>query len=117
MTSGDSRKKENESAKAMIEKVTDNMDSFTIHHSNHLSLVLVSKILEGENYGQWSHAMGLKDLAEREENERVMQFLMGLNESFATLRGSILIMSPLLDSRKVHALVLQQERQTDVVAQ
>ncbi|KAL5553960.1 hypothetical protein UlMin_041361 [Ulmus minor] len=43
-----------------------------------------------------------------------MQFLMGLNDSFATVRGSILMMSPLPDTRKAHALVLQQERQTEV---
>ncbi|TXG54083.1 hypothetical protein EZV62_019339 [Acer yangbiense] len=45
-----------------------------------------------------------------------MQFLMGLNESYATTQGSILMISPLPDTRKVHALVLQQERQTDMVA-
>ena len=59
---------------------------------------------------------GLKALAEREEKERVMQFLMGLNESYATICGSILMMSPLPDTRKVHALVLQQEWQVDVAA-
>ncbi|KAL3515853.1 hypothetical protein ACH5RR_022755 [Cinchona calisaya] len=59
---------------------------------------------------------GLKALVEREENERVMQFLMGLNESYATIRRSILMMRPFLDTRKAHALVLQQERQTDVAA-
>ena len=57
---------------------------------------------------------GFKTLAQREEKERVMQFLMGLNDSFATVRGSILMMSPLPDTRKAHALVLQQERQTEV---
>lgn len=59
---------------------------------------------------------GLKALTEREENERVMQFLMGLNDSYSTIRGSILMMSPLPDTRKTHALVLQQERQVDVAA-
>ncbi|KAL5743738.1 hypothetical protein ACOSQ2_026854 [Xanthoceras sorbifolium] len=184
--------------KTMTEKAADNMDSFTLHHSDHPGLVLVSKILEGDNYGQWSYAMqialsaknkigfingtiqappqtdrkfsmwqrcnhmvlswilnseiteqrqgqqsisayytkmkslwdelasyhdpitctygGLKNLAEREEKERVMQFLMGLNESYATVQGSILMISPLPDTRKVHALVLQQERQIEVAA-
>nr|CAD1842701.1 unnamed protein product [Ananas comosus var. bracteatus] len=59
---------------------------------------------------------GLKALVEREEKERVMQFLMGLNESYATTRGSILMMRPFPDTLKVHALVLQQERQADVAA-
>ncbi|KAI4338337.1 hypothetical protein L6164_016677 [Bauhinia variegata] len=57
---------------------------------------------------------GLKALAEREEKERVMQFLMRLNESYSIIRGSILMMRPLPDTRKAHALLLQQERQVDV---
>ncbi|KAL5745445.1 hypothetical protein ACOSP7_026591 [Xanthoceras sorbifolium] len=213
-------KNETVPTKTMTEKSVDNMDSFTLHHSDHPDLVLVSKILEGDNYGQWSYAMqialsaknkigfingtiqappqtdrkfsvwqrcnhmvlswnlnsvwndlrdrfsqgndsriyqirqditeqqqgqqsisayytkmkslwdelasyhdpitctygGLKNLAERKEKEMVMQFLMGLNESYATVRGSILMMSPLPDTRKVHALVLQQERQIEVAA-
>ncbi|KAL6327549.1 hypothetical protein AAG906_021645 [Vitis piasezkii] len=35
---------------------------------------------------------GMKDLTKREENEEVMQFLMGLKESYATIRGLIRIM-------------------------
>ncbi|XP_070668374.1 uncharacterized protein [Malus domestica] len=57
---------------------------------------------------------GSKTLAEREEKERVMQLLMGLNDSYSTVRGSILMMSPLPDTRRVHGLVLQHERQLDV---
>lgn len=59
---------------------------------------------------------GLKGLAEREDKERVMQFLMGLNDSFSTIRGSILFMNPLPNTRKVHALTLQHERQAKVAA-
>ena len=36
----------------------------------------------------------LKGITKREESKRVMQFLMWLNESYATVRGSILMMSP-----------------------
>ncbi|XP_024023632.1 uncharacterized protein LOC112092246 [Morus notabilis] len=59
---------------------------------------------------------GLKGLTERKEKERVMQFLIGLHDSFSTIRDSILLMNPLLDTRKVHALVLQHERQSEVAA-
>ncbi|XP_020415631.1 uncharacterized protein LOC109948111 [Prunus persica] len=52
--------------------------------------------------------------ASREEKERVMQFLMGLNEPYSTVRGSILMMSPIPDTRRVHGLILQHERQLDV---
>ncbi|KAB2603842.1 hypothetical protein D8674_040044 [Pyrus ussuriensis x Pyrus communis] len=58
---------------------------------------------------------GSKAHADREEKEKVMQFLMGLNESYSIIRGSILMMSPLPDTRRVHGLVLQHERQLDVV--
>ncbi|KAI5332620.1 hypothetical protein L3X38_022749 [Prunus dulcis] len=59
---------------------------------------------------------GLKEVAARQEKERVMQFLMGLNETYAAVRGQILMMQPLPDTRKVHALILQQERQVEVAA-
>lgn len=60
---------------------------------------------------------GLNDLAKQKENERVMQFLMGLNEFYAIVWGSILMMSPLLNTRKAHASVHQQDRQVDVASQ
>jgi hypothetical protein len=43
-----------------------------------------------------------------------MQLLMGLNEPYSTMRGSILMMSPIPDTRRVHGLILQHERQMDV---
>ncbi|TXG58054.1 hypothetical protein EZV62_015883 [Acer yangbiense] len=52
----------------------------------------------------------IKGFAEHEEKEKVMQFLMGLNESYATVQGSIFTMSPLPDTRKVHAL--EKDRST-----
>jgi hypothetical protein len=57
---------------------------------------------------------GSKTQASREEKERVMQFLMGLNKAYSTVRGSILIMSPIPDTRRVHGLIIQHERQVDV---
>ncbi|KAB5564916.1 hypothetical protein DKX38_004970 [Salix brachista] len=58
----------------------------------------------------------LKKIAEREEKEKVMQFLMGLNEPYSQIRGSILMMNPMPDTRKAHGLILQQERQMEVAA-
>ncbi|KAM2220643.1 hypothetical protein ACFX1S_019828 [Malus domestica] len=57
---------------------------------------------------------GLKKINERDEKERVMQFLMGLNESYVAVRGQILLMQPLPDTRKAYSLVLQQEKQVEV---
>ncbi|CAL9006318.1 unnamed protein product [Prunus brigantina] len=59
---------------------------------------------------------GLKKLADREEKEKVMQFLMGLNDSYSTVRGSILMMNPLPDTRRVHGLILQHERQMEMAS-
>ena len=43
-----------------------------------------------------------------------MQFLMGLNDSYVAIRGQILLMQPLPDTRRVYSLVLQQEKQVEV---
>ena len=43
-----------------------------------------------------------------------MQLLMGLNEPYSTMHDSILMMSPILDTRHVHGLILKHERQMDV---
>ena len=50
---------------------------------------------------------GLEKLKEMDEKKRVMQFLMGLNDSYATIDGQILLMQPLLDACRVYSLVLQ----------
>lgn len=57
----------------------------------------------------------LRKISFTEEKEKVMQFLIGLDESYSQVRGSILMMSPLPNTQKVHGLILQQERQMEVV--
>lgn len=56
---------------------------------------------------------GAQTLVNREEKERVMQFLMGLKDSYSNISGSILMMNPLPDIKKVHGLILQHERQME----
>ena len=46
-----------------------------------------------------------------QQQEYVMQFLMGLNESFAATRAQILMLDPLPLVVKVFNLVVQEERQ------
>ncbi|KAL2519576.1 Uncharacterized protein Adt_15823 [Abeliophyllum distichum] len=43
-----------------------------------------------------------------------MQFLMGLSDSYSTVRGNILMMSPFPVIRRVHAILMQHERQVEV---
>ncbi|KAL3615466.1 hypothetical protein CASFOL_041127 [Castilleja foliolosa] len=46
--------------------------------------------------------------------EHVMAFLMGLNESLAGIRDQILLMDPLPSMREVFSLVVQQEKQMSI---
>lgn len=52
-----------------------------------------------------------KQLAKKEEQDRVLKFLMGLNESFTATRGQILMMDPKPLLSKVFNMVSQEERQ------
>ena len=54
---------------------------------------------------------GVKALNLHYQMEYVMSFLMGLNESFAQVRGQLLLMDPLPPINKVFSLVSQEERQ------
>ena len=57
---------------------------------------------------------GVKDLNSFLQNEYVMQFLMGLNESFTHTRGQVLLMDPIPPINKVFAMVSQEEKQRSV---
>ena len=42
-----------------------------------------------------------------------MQFLMGLNDSYTTVHGPILLRQPLPTIRKAYSLILQEEKQRE----
>lgn len=44
----------------------------------------------------------------------IMTFLMGLNDSYAQVRGQILLMEPLPRINKVFSLIIQEERQRKI---
>ena len=46
--------------------------------------------------------------------ESVMQFLMGLNDSYSQIMGQILLMDKLPSINKVYSLLIQEERQRSV---
>ena len=56
----------------------------------------------------------MKTWMEFQQQEYVMQFLMGLNESFVQTRSQILMMEPLPPIDKVFLLVVQNERQRSI---
>ncbi|RVW97878.1 Retrovirus-related Pol polyprotein from transposon RE1 [Vitis vinifera] len=51
---------------------------------------------------------------EQREEDRLMQFLMGLNESYKAVRSNILMMSPLPNVRQAYSLIIQEEMQRQV---
>lgn len=51
---------------------------------------------------------------ERENEENIMQFLMGLNDSYDHVKNQILIMDPLPSVNKAYSMVLQVEKQRQV---
>ena len=53
----------------------------------------------------------MKRIIQREEQDRVLKFLTGLNNSFTTTRGQILMMEPKPNISKVFNLISQEERQ------
>lgn len=55
-----------------------------------------------------------KSVMNREELQHLMQFLMGLDESYAGTQSNILLMTPLPTTRKAYSLLLQDEKQRQV---
>ncbi|KAG6401762.1 hypothetical protein SASPL_138627 [Salvia splendens] len=51
---------------------------------------------------------------EEKEEDRLMQFLMGLNDVFKAARSNILMMNPLPNVRQAYSLVIQEEMQRQV---
>ncbi|XP_031478747.1 uncharacterized protein LOC116249687 isoform X1 [Nymphaea colorata] len=56
---------------------------------------------------------GMKSYSEQIQREHVIQFLMGLNDSYNAVRGQILLLDPLPNVNKVYAMVLQEEKQRE----
>lgn len=53
-------------------------------------------------------------LAKREEDQRLVQFLMGLNSSYDSIRGNILMMKPLPSISEAYAILIQDENQREI---
>jgi hypothetical protein len=58
----------------------------------------------------------MKIVVDYREQEYVFQFLMGLNETFSHVRAQILLIDPLPSINKVFSLVIQEERQRQVIS-
>lgn len=56
-----------------------------------------------------------KIYAERAQQQRLLQFLVGLNETYAAARSQILLMSPLPSINQAFAMIAEDEAQRDLV--
>jgi hypothetical protein len=57
---------------------------------------------------------GMRAVHEKHNRDHVFQFLMGLDDSFAHIRGQILLNDPLPPINKVFSLIIQEERQKEI---
>lgn len=48
------------------------------------------------------------------QDERLIQFLMGLNDTYAVVKSSILMITPLPTVNHVYSLLIQDEKQREV---
>ena len=49
-----------------------------------------------------------------DEDQKLIQLLMGLNETYTTVRGNILMMRPLPTVRQAYSLLIQEEKQREI---
>ncbi|KAB2612568.1 hypothetical protein D8674_034884 [Pyrus ussuriensis x Pyrus communis] len=55
-----------------------------------------------------------KELMQFHQSQKTMKFLMGLNESYAAVRGQLLLMDPLPVVNKAFSLIIQDDKQRTV---
>jgi len=53
-------------------------------------------------------------LTKHSEEQRLIQFLMGLNSSYIAIRGNTFMISPLPNVSQAHPLLVQEEKQRQV---
>jgi hypothetical protein len=56
----------------------------------------------------------MKSILELYNQERVLQFLMGLNDSFFVVKAQILLIDLLTPINKVFSLIIQEEKQGEI---
>ncbi|KAJ0790577.1 putative transcription factor interactor and regulator CCHC(Zn) family [Helianthus annuus] len=55
-------------------------------------------------------------IAKRDEDQRLIQFLIGLNSSYDVIRGSILMMQPLPSINQAYGILIHKEKQREISA-
>ena len=55
-----------------------------------------------------------KKLENYDQEKKIIQFLMGLNESYTAVRGNILMMNPFPSLSQIYSILVQEERKRQV---
>jgi len=63
--------------------------------------------------GLWNELASYNDTVHgaKQNQQKLMQFLMGLNDSYSAIRGQILLMNPLPSVRQAYSSISQEEKQ------
>ena len=63
--------------------------------------------------GLWDELSSYNDTIQgtQQEHQKLMQFLMGFNDSYSAIRGQILLMNPLPSIRQAYSSISQEEKQ------
>lgn len=75
---------------------------------NIISLCLISICICNRTCG------ASKKMSDFKQSQRVIQFLMGLNDTYDVIRGSIIMSSPLPSIGQFYNLLLQEENQREI---
>ncbi|XP_070047115.1 uncharacterized protein [Nicotiana tomentosiformis] len=82
---------------ARIKSIWDELSTLSVHSDSHCTC-----------------GGGRLDIQKREEDQRLYQFLMGLNEIYGNARTNLLIMSHFPTIKKAYSLLLNDERQREI---
>jgi len=55
-----------------------------------------------------------RKLLNREEKQKLVQFLIGLNDNYNVIRGNTLIMNPLPSINQIYSMLIQEEKRREV---
>ena len=55
-----------------------------------------------------------RKMLKREQNKKLLLFLMGLNDDYNSIRGNIIMMSPLPSISQVQSMLIQEEKQREI---
>ncbi|KAL9259860.1 hypothetical protein AKJ16_DCAP08654 [Drosera capensis] len=100
----------------------DASNELFLHHSDHPNCSLSHKLLDEDNYNHWQRSVEVslvaknklgKAIAEMMQNQCLIQFLIGLDDSYKNVKGTILMMQPLPSVSQAYQMVIEVEKQRD----